>query len=76
MAIEQTDSYLLDKISLDTRYAKITAEEVDRDARRFASDHERMAAAVSQRDETAAEVETRQHIDKLIDSVKRFKKIR
>jgi GntR family L-lactate dehydrogenase operon transcriptional regulator len=76
MAIEQTDSYLLDKISLDARYAKITAEEVDRDARRFASDHERMADAVRQRDKTVAEIETRRHIDKLIDSVKRFKNIR
>lgn len=76
MAIEQTDSYLLDKISLNSQYSEITAEQVDRDARSFASDHERMAEAVRQRDKATAEKETRQHIDKLLNSVKRFKNVR
>jgi hypothetical protein len=35
-----------------------------------------MADAVRQRDKSAAEIETRRHMDKLIDSVKRFKNIR
>ncbi|MDJ1466166.1 FCD domain-containing protein, partial [Nitratireductor sp. GZWM139] len=75
MAIEQTDSYLLDKISLDPRYAKITAEEIDRDARAFATDHERMAEAIRMRDQDGAERETRRHIDKLLANVQRFKAI-
>lgn len=76
MAIEQTDSYLLDKISLDPRYARITAEEVGRDARGFASDHERMAEAIRHRDGVGAETETRHHIDKMLASVERFKIVR
>ncbi len=66
LALEQSDTRLLDKISHDPRLARLTQKETKRDADAFAKDHELIVEAIKRRDPAAAERAMRRHIDRLL----------
>lgn len=66
--------YVLDRISLDPKVTRRPDKELERDAKGFANDHERVLDAIRARDAEAAAEEMREHINRLIGHAERYMK--
>ena len=66
LALEQNDTFLLDRISHDPAMAKRTKAETEKEAKAFVEDHEVIVNAIKHRDADTAERRMRQHIDRLL----------